>query len=223
MIDPIASGARPREVPAAASRNRARFARLFRLLSLPPSPLRGGVDRNSRSGPRRRRPAASPLRGGVDRNSASASSLSALSRSPLRGGVDRNDDMIEAEHSLDRRPFAGAWIETFSRPIARTKRGCRPFAGAWIETKGKAALELAVVSPLRGGVDRNSISALPAGVTGIVAPSRGRGSKRQGRRGHPAGAGRRPFAGAWIETYWAATDETSVEGRPFAGAWIETS
>ena len=54
-------------------------------------------------------------------------------------------------------------------------------------------------SPLHGGVDRNRYRNMPSHLP-RVAPSRGRGSKRD-----PAGKiiqrpGSRPFTGAWIET-----------------------
>ncbi len=55
----------------------------------------------------------------------------------------------------------------------------------------------------------------------MVAPSRGRGSKRLLAR-KPAGWPCRPFTGAWIETRYRIPVQLSDTGRPFTGAWIET-
>ncbi len=178
------------------------------------SPLRGGVDRNIQT-PTSKRVWTSPLRGGVDRNTspspvAPRSPEVAPSRgrgskplprdgpgehhqSPLRGGVDRNALISLARISVRVAPSRGRG----SKPSWRSRqRPCssRPFAGAWIETDHLYPGHAKRLSPLRGGVDRNTQS--------ILAGLEARG---------------RPFAGAWIETCPSLRDAREAGVAPSRG------
>ena len=117
------------------------------------------------------------------------------------------------------RPFAGAWIEQgmIATPVGTS---CRPFAGAWIETSSqRAAYPSPMVAPSRGrGSKRIALRRRFDPLE--VAPSRGRGSKQLSQRNRNAELSR-PFAGAWIETR-TRSSRAAISGRPFAGAWIET-
>ena len=76
-------------------------------------------------------------------------------------------------------------------------------------------------SPPHGGVDRNETVVRPGEQAGIVAPTRGRGSKPRSElplcRRHC-----RPHTGAWIETPDRGQQDRAEPGRPHTGAWIET-
>ena len=157
------------------------------------SKRRGHCARSSRGG--------SPPHGGVDRNSMTRTSPRAASRRPLTGAwIETCPSPPRADRGRGR-PLTGAWIETspsaarMSRPTVAPSRGRgskpyrewpaiaaaarRPLTGAWIETASRAALPGSPVSPPHGGVDRNSSCARRSAPVRGVAPSRGRGSKRQ--------------------------------------------
>ena len=159
----------------------------------------------------------SPLHGGVDRNAKCARAARRFASRPFTGAWIETTLSSLAGLTLQGRPFTGAWIETRSAPRPRAKAAGRPFTGAWIETsaarsqpassrvapsRGRgskhkrqyfgAPLQL---SPLHGGVDRNS------------RISRASPRKRQ----------RRPFTGAWIETWTDATWNPIVGWSPLHG------
>ena len=120
--------------------------------------------------------------------------------SPPHGGVDRNGRGGEADHPTNRRPLTGAWIETHLAAESAVRPGCRPLTGAWIETAAaREPPESAWCRPLTGAwIETLAVWAASSHhdrrpLTGAwietcfdprepsddeVAPSRGRGSKR---------------------------------------------
>jgi hypothetical protein len=139
-----------------------------------PSPLCGGVDRNSGKGAMRGAMMGSPLCGGVDRNLLSFRFFSVFGSSPLCGGVDRNASAEVYIPGENRRPFAGAWIETSPQQRADSRAGVAPLRGRGSKPHMVSRGGAPVSSPLCGGVDRNSrVGPAPHGKK--VAPLRGRG------------------------------------------------
>ncbi len=186
------------------------------------SPPHGGVDRNDRPVGDPPQEVGSPPHGGVDRNDRIRSTVSRIARSPPHGGVDRNTAAQCREAGYRGSPPHGG-VDRNSRTIWRVaKLRCRPLTGAWIET---------------GPFEVDAWA-------GLVAPSRGRGSKLRIVCQQHLDAARRPLTGAWIETasstglmtYDAPSPPhggvdrnafaqvvSSVQScRPLTGAWIET-
>ncbi len=165
-------------------------------------------------------PQGSPLHGGADRNSMDCGTSRTSPVAPSRGRGSKPVG-LNAGSTNDRSPLHGGADRNQLTRIVGGGTACRPFTGARIETLNKAReLQLA-----------------------HVAPSRGRGSKRQRRstatlkvcrpftgarietdshwRLHRV-LGRRPFTGARIETAQSLTNGRSRTCRPFTGARIET-
>ncbi len=141
----------------------------------------------------------SPPHGGVDRNAAAREVVATRLASPPHGGVDRNSTFGAPKRAPTSRPLTGAWIETRGQLQVMDCQRCRPLTGAWIETRCSRYMSAALVSPPHGGVDRNTVYGGGAGgasgrpltgawietsrcerrcCIGMVAPSRGRGSKQ---------------------------------------------
>ena len=120
-----------------------------------------------------------------------------------------------------------------------------PFAGAWIETSNPMPVTFGEQGrPLRGGVDRNVQAGETMEQPTMSPPSRGRGSKRRGRRravdrtSSPPSRGRGSKLDA-LKELRAVDESPPSRGRgskqitivlrppravaPFAGAWIETA
>ena len=143
--------------PVAPSRGRGSKQRLpAPLPALGRSPLRGGVDRNFEMVGDGRMPQPSPLRGGVDRNKEHRLAWFMTTGSPLRGGVDRNDKWEGPKGERRRSPLRGGVDRNYDPRRGVSSFAGRPFAGAWIETTAPGA----------------------GNIVPLVAPSRGRGSKR---------------------------------------------
>ncbi len=185
----------------APSRGRGSKRGLCRLLSpcRQVAPSRGRGSKQKTHAAMAAQLAESPLHGGVDRNKGADRGFAHGSSrpftgawietrwpdlgrirlsSPLHGGVDRNIIPGSISFAARGRPFTGAWIETAFQWSEGGEAAGRPFTGAWIET-------------LRG---------MAGHALQVVAPSRGRGSKRMVRTKAGLAPAGRPFTGAWIET-----------------------
>ena len=167
---------------------------------------------------------------------------------PSRGRGSKLRDPAPPRSYLQRRPPRSRWSPPRGGAdrnggLARRQAGgrCRPLAGARIETRRRRVFQRPLPSPPRGGADRNSPPTSRCAPTAKVAPSRGRGSKRQvlrlrhGRRrrvapsrgrGSKLGLCRlrrrcnlcRPLAGARIETCVRLCDPALSASPPRGGA-----
>ena len=143
-----------------------------------------------------------------------------IAESPPHRGVDRNHSDHLRSANACRRPLTGAWIETHRtrraghprrvapsqgrgskhpRPAPPCGTPRRPLTGAWIETLQQIVQRQGLARrPLTGAwIETTAWGQPSAGAT--VAPSQGRGSKRDHRRRIDRDR-RRPLTGAWIET-----------------------
>ena len=140
-----------------------------------------------------------PFAGAWIETSATARTSSQARSPPSRGRGSKHSIDIHRARLRRVAPFAGAWIETIKVMRAFPCRCVAPFAGAWIETGSPPRKSLPPPSPpsrgrgsklkpseggtgspsrpLRGGVDRNPLDAMPLSICRVA-----------------------PFAGAWIET-----------------------
>ena len=147
----------------------------FQRTRLPPSPLHGGADRNSKFVPQVGTGGVAPSRG---RGSKHGRHRTAGTRqvSPLHGGADRNlADLLDV-WSKQGRPFTGARIETACRRASRPAARGRPFTGARIETLGPPLRPAGPSRPFTGARIETT-HARRHHRRPSVAPSRGRGSK----------------------------------------------
>ncbi len=105
-------------------------------------------------------------------------------------------------------------------PFGRPAR--RPFAGAWIETSSSSGrVPIGLVAPSRGRGSKHG-HLHPVGQR-LLSPLRGGVDRNCGSERLRNWLMRRPFAGAWIETCPLRHPTNSCASRPFAGAWIETA
>ena len=141
-----------------------------------------------------------PFTGARIETPAGASPTAASRVAPSQGRGSKPRRQHHPAALVRRRPFTGARIETALVEGGAAGRGGRPSKGARIETMMQDAQSQKVP----------------------VAPSRGRGSKRQICGGFVPDDGR-PFTGARIETTPSASPHPSRRGRPFTGARIETA
>ena len=184
------------------------------------SPLHGGVDRNCEILPAEHLDTSRPFTGAWIETFLAVIGHQPFACRPFTGAWIETARGSFWTSLNSGRPFTGAWIETLHCGPAGEGGPVAPSRGRGSKPGALDAVASGARSPLHGGVDRNadagySILQFP------VAPSRGRGSKRSSLFSRAAGGRVAPSRGRGSKRVFARLHR-SPDRRPFTGAWIET-